>query len=33
LPASLQLIGPRGGEELLVATGAVVEQAIAAMES
>lgn len=28
-PASLQLIGPHGGEELLVATGAVVEQAIA----
>lgn len=27
-PASLQLIGPHGGEELLVATGAVVEQAI-----
>lgn len=27
LPASLQLIGPHGGEELLVATGAVVEQA------
>ena len=29
LPASLQLIGPHDGEELLVATGAVVEQAIA----
>ncbi len=29
LPASLQLIGPHGGEDLLVATGAVVEQAIA----
>ncbi len=28
-PASLQLIGPHGGEELLVATGAVVEQAMA----
>lgn len=27
-PASLQLIGPHGGEELLVITGAVVEQAI-----
>jgi amidase len=29
LPASLQLIGPHRGEELLVATGAVVERAIA----
>lgn len=29
LPASLQLIGPHGGEELLVSTGAVVEQALA----
>jgi amidase len=29
LPASLQLIAPRGGEELLVATGAVVERALA----
>jgi amidase len=28
-PASLQLIGPHGGEEVLVATGAVVEQAVA----
>jgi amidase len=27
LPASLQLVGPRGGEERLVATGAVVEAA------
>jgi amidase len=27
-PASLQLLGPHGGEELLVATGAVVEQAV-----
>jgi amidase len=27
LPASLQLVGPRGGEELLVATGRVVEAA------
>ena len=29
LPASLQLIGPHHGEELLVATGAVVEAAVA----
>ena len=29
LPASLQLIGPRGGEERLVATGTVVEVAVA----
>jgi amidase len=29
LPASLQLIGPHRGEELLVATGAVVEAAVA----
>jgi amidase len=27
LPGSLQLVGPRGGEELLLATGAVVEAA------
>jgi amidase len=30
LPASLQLVGPRGGEELLLATGAVVEAAAGA---
>ena len=29
VPASLQLIGPHGGEEQLVATGAVVEKALA----
>src|SRR5439155_21317236 len=29
LPASLQLVGPLGGEELLVATGRVVEAAVA----
>ena len=29
LPASLQLLGPHGGEELLVATGRLVEAAIA----
>lgn len=28
LPGSLQLIGPQGGDELLCATGAVVEQAV-----
>jgi amidase len=28
MPGSLQLIGPRGGEELLCATGAVVERAV-----
>ena len=28
LPASLQLVGPMGGEELLVAAGAVVEAAV-----
>src|SRR3954463_9269572 len=30
LPASLQLVGPHGGEELLVATAAVVEAAVRA---
>jgi amidase len=29
LPGSLQLVGPLGGEELLCATGAVVERAVA----
>jgi Asp-tRNA(Asn)/Glu-tRNA(Gln) amidotransferase A subunit family amidase len=28
LPASLQLIGPHGGEELLLAAGRVIEAAI-----
>ena len=30
LPASLQLVGPRGGEELLIAVGRIVEAAVAA---
>jgi Asp-tRNA(Asn)/Glu-tRNA(Gln) amidotransferase A subunit family amidase len=29
LPASLQLVGPHGGEEQLVALGAVIEAAVA----
>jgi amidase len=30
LPASLQLVGPSGGEELLIAVGVIVEAAVAA---
>jgi amidase len=30
LPASLQLVGPSGGEELLISVGRIVEAAVAA---